>query len=146
MPKLEELSKTEASLSPNVSVGMFDEIFNQDLWRLYVSSDHLEAESLAKRFLNVHAQIPGGVSERLTGAVPLETLRFERGGRLHEGFLFLNGAVVKISNGQSYLVLLFIDEETSRVWGYPPNFLSYEDRIKQSRRNEKPGDQQVDPD
>jgi hypothetical protein len=76
------------------------------------------------------------VSERLTGAIPLDTLRFEQGGRLFEGFLFLNGAVVKISNDQDYVVLLFIDEQTASVWGYPPNFLGYEDRIRQSRRNE----------
>jgi hypothetical protein len=144
MTSLEELPTTDASLTPNISVGLFSEIFTQASWRLYLSTEHIETESLVRRFLSAHAQIPGGISDRLTGVIPIDTFRFTVEGRLHEGFLFLNGAVVKISNDQNQMVLLFIDEETSAMWGYPPKFLSYEERIKQTRRNENLSDQQVD--
>lgn len=130
MLTLDELSETQASVNPNVSVGLFNEIFDQASWRLYTSDVHLEAEAMANRYLGAHAQIPGGFAETLSGIMPIETFRFQVGGKTFEGFLFLNGAVVKIHDATNYVVFLFVDETIASMWGYPSNFLSYEDRQK----------------
>jgi hypothetical protein len=147
MPTIEELPNTEASLSPNLSAALLKEVFEQSSWRLYVSSDNFQTKGLVNRYLASHAQVPGGVSSTMHGFVPIETFRFVASSKLYEGFLFSNGAVVHIQDAHGKMVLgLFIDEQTADMWGYPPSFLSYEERTRPQQRNGTTSDQtKVDP-
>jgi len=128
MTTLDELSTTEATLPMLESAMLMEEIFNQSSWRLYVSTEYPETEILIRRFLNAHSKIPGLFSDELSGIIPMDTFRIKNDDNIIEGFLFLNGAVMKLHNNDKEIFSLFIDEETSVMWGYPNSFLSYADR------------------
>lgn len=145
MTTLEDLPKTPATLSPNLSMAVLEEVYAKSSWRCYLSTESLQTKSLTKRFLASHAQVPGGISETMQGFVPIHTFRYTAGETLYEGYLFLNGAVVHVVNRSGKgLLSLFIDEATADMWGYPPKFLSYEAR-RTPNRDEKPGDKEVNP-
>jgi hypothetical protein len=134
----EDLFDTEATKSPQVSFEIFNDIYKKEDWRLYTSVTHVETESLINRFLNSHAQIPGGLSETLPGFVPMAVIRFGAQERLHEALIYINGAVMFISD-KDYkgAWFLFVSDTTAQTWGYSPNYLNVEERMKTSSQNKE---------
>ena len=142
MATLDALSSTKATMSENLSVGLVQEIFDQSSWRLYISTVHFGVETLITRFLSTHALMPGVVSETLYASVSVATFRYtDREGALFEGYLFLNGAVIRIIDGERTIYCLYVDASTASMWGYPPNFLSYKDRHPSTEKREVSGKQ-----
>ena len=136
MYTLDNLSTHEATLNNIRSKILFQEIFDQSTWRLYLSDDNPNIESLIKRFINAHAQIPGIFSDRMTAYMPVNIFRYNEQCKTIEGFFYINGAVVKIHDNSTTLLGLFVDEETASMWSYPDIFLSYSNR-HQAEENEK---------
>lgn len=125
--KLADLPNMPATESENVSRGMFVECLCRMGWRTYPSADREGATELIDRFLAHHARVPGALSHVLHGIVPISVFRFvDEQQRTFEGAAFLNGAVVRVSRGDTEAFYLFVDDETAQTWGYPTNYTTYQ--------------------
>lgn len=128
-PKI--VSATPATVSENISRGLFLEVVNNAAWRCYVASDTGDFEELCSRFMNVDARVPSIVEGENLALVPLHVFRFSApSGTVFEGWLYLNGAVVVTRAGAEEETFLFIDSELAISTGaYPEEFFDY--RVEQ---------------
>lgn len=120
--RYEDLNTMQATLSENVSEGLFNEIAHSD-WRIYTSINYSYTESLIRRFCGAHARVPGLFTEEMMGNTPLQVFRWKQdraiGKVLIEGALFLNGAVATVYAPGVTTHILFVKEETAQAWNYP---------------------------
>jgi hypothetical protein len=125
------IAMTPATVSENISRGLFLEIVQRQDWRCYIASDTSDFEEMCSRFMNQDARVPSIVEGENLALVPLNVIRFTTPtGTVFEGWLYLNGAVVVTKAGKDEETFLFIDSELARSTGtYPEEFFDY--RVEQ---------------
>jgi hypothetical protein len=138
MATLEDIVKLEPTKSANSSMALYAEVLRKEDWRCYTSKSHpAELESLIRRYLGNHSRIPGIFPKGLPGIMPIEVLGFKRNGLIHFGVLYANGAVLCAVRENTEFWYLFVDEDTAKLWGYPTNSLSLDERFNKPQTGER---------
>lgn len=121
------IALTPATVSENLSRGLFMEIIQKPTWRCYIASDTENFDELVHQFMNKDARVPSIVEGENLALVPLNVIRFTvpSGGSI-EGWLYLNGAVIVTKAGRDEETFLFVDSELARLnASYPEVFFDY---------------------
>lgn len=119
--RYKDIPSMQATVSANVSQGMFIELLNKANMRLYTSVLYPNLEQLIDRFLASHARIPGIVTEQTLGIIPINVIRWDkRQEQLRiEGVIFLNGAVCTMYAPDKVISFFFVDDHTAKSFHYP---------------------------
>jgi hypothetical protein len=121
---LDRIAESDATLSENLSRGLFAELIIRPDWRCYFSHEQPQTQEWADKFVTAHARIPSMFSGKTIGLMPMMVLRYYYAGGLVEGWVYLNGAVV-VTHSTEDFVFLFVDEPTAQQWNYPDEFFRY---------------------
>lgn len=132
--QLEDIPKMEATHTEIESVRILASITCKDDWVYYRYNNEPLTLYLIRRYLAMHGRNFGILTETMTGSVrPVGIIRYRNlpnknitnitndflKAHLVEGVFFLNGAVVRISYGETEEHILFVSKEDTEFWGYP---------------------------
>ncbi len=118
--KIEELQHMEATKTAIESKDIMAAILRNQGWVTYDQREELLIYHI-RRYLTAHCRVPGLFTATVCGAArPLAVLRYDANNidRV-EAAVFLNGAVVRMSDGNSEEFVLFISQEDAEFWDYP---------------------------
>lgn len=119
--KLEELSEMPATKTERESKALVGSIMLRPGW-IYYNEEHEDLTLyLIRRFLAAHARMPGMFTPTVCGAPnPLAVVRYHSEKvDLVEGAVYLNGAIVRMSEEGNENLFLFISKDDAEFWNYP---------------------------
>ena len=118
--KIEDLQNMQATKTASESREVMAAMLLNSHWVAFDKTEDLLIYHI-RRFLAAHCRIPGVFCDTICGAfTPLAVIRYLSNKKeIVEAAVFLNGAVVRISNGDSDEFVLFMSKEDAEFWDYP---------------------------
>ncbi len=118
---LPTLQSMEPTMDADASMELWAEILMELDWRCYSSAQCSETVAIVDRFIRFHATTPGWISTAMVAFRPMAVIRGSGGGYAMWGAVFLNGAVITITDRVSGAqdLLCYIEEATAAGWKYP---------------------------